>query len=80
MQYRFTDTNKTAATVDMTMGDIAELRDVLTAAHKAELQGVSKWALRRMIKTLAEMQAKAAETMAFDAKMLAETAKLPEDF
>jgi hypothetical protein len=80
MQYRFTDTNKTAATVDMTMGDIAELRDILAVAHKAELQGVSKWTLRRMIKTLAEMQAKAAETMAFDAKMLAETAKLPEDF
>jgi hypothetical protein len=79
MDYRYTDTNKATAMIDMTMGDIAELRDVLIAAHKVELQGVSKWTVRRMIKTLAEVQAKAAETMAFDAKMLAEAAKLPDD-
>jgi hypothetical protein len=79
MDYRYTDTNKTAAMVDMTMSDIAELRDILTATYKAEIQGVSKWTVRRMIKVLAEMQAKAAETMAYDAKMLAEAAKLPDD-
>ena len=43
------------------------------------LEGVSSWALRRVIKSLADAQRQAAETLAYDAKMLAEAAKLPGD-
>jgi hypothetical protein len=80
MDYRYTDTNKTAVMIDMTVGDIEELREVLVTVHKAGIEGVSKWAVGRMIRTLAEAQAKAAQTMEFDAKLLADRAKLPENF
>ena len=80
MEYRFTNTDAAKVTFDLTIGEISELRDMLEAARKVGLEGVSSWALRRVIKSLAEAQGKAAETLTYDAKMLAEAAKLPDDF
>ena len=80
MDYRFTDTDSTKVTVDLTIGDIANLRDILTKALDAKLEGVSRWHLRRMIKALAEAQRKTAETLEYETKALAEKAKLPENF
>jgi hypothetical protein len=79
MEYRYTDTDKANVVFDLSIGDIAELRDIILAARKANLDGVSRWTTRRMIQTLAEAQGKAAEAMAYEAKALAEKAKLPDD-
>ena len=79
MEYRYTDTDKANVVFDLSISDIAELRDIIMAARKANLDGVSGWTTRRMIKALAEAQAKAADAMAYEARMLAEKAKLPDD-
>ena len=80
MEYRFTNTDSTKVSVDLTLGDIADLRDILTKALDAKLEDVSRWTLRRMIRELAEAQRKTAETLEYEAKGLAEKAKLPENF
>jgi hypothetical protein len=80
MDYRYTDTSKANVVFDLSIEDVADLRDVLTAARKGDVADLSKWMLRRMIKALAEAQVKAAEAMAYEAKALAERAKLPDDF
>jgi hypothetical protein len=80
MEYRFINADSTKVTMDVTLGDIADLRDVLTKALDAKLEDVSRWTLRQLIRQLAETQAKAAETMAYEAKGLGEKAKLPEGF
>lgn len=80
MEYRFINADSTKVTMDVTLGDIADLRDVLTKALDAKLEDVSRWTLRQLIRQLAETQAKASETMAYEAKGLAEKAKLPDHF
>jgi hypothetical protein len=80
MDYRFTNMDEAKITFDMKVGDVAELRAILTAAHKVGLEDVSNWRLRRMIKALAEAQGKAAEAIEYEVKALAEASKLPEDF
>jgi hypothetical protein len=79
MEYRFTNTDSAKVSVDLTIGDIADLRDILTKALDAKLEDVSRWTLRRFVRELADAQRQAAETLAYDAKMLAEKAKLPDD-
>jgi hypothetical protein len=56
------------------------MRKTLEAVLKADLADVSKWRTREMIATLANMQAKAADVMVYEAKDLADKAKLAEDF
>jgi hypothetical protein len=80
MEYRFTNTDSTKVTVDLTVGDIADLRDILTKALDAKLEDVSRWQLRRFIRELAEAQRKTAEIFEMDAKALVEKAKLPDSF
>jgi len=80
MEYRFTNTDSTKVSVDLTVGDIADLRDILTKALDAKLEDVSRWQLRRFIRELAEAQRKTAEIFEMDAKGLAEKAKLPDHF
>jgi hypothetical protein len=80
MEYRFTNTESTKVSVDLTVGDIADLREILTKALDAKLEDVSRWQLRRFIRELAEAQRKTAEIFEMDAKALAEKAKLPESF
>jgi hypothetical protein len=80
MEYRFTNTDEAKITFDMKVGDFAELRAILTAAHKAGLEDVSNWRLRRMIKALAEAQGKVADALAHEAKALSDAAKLADDF
>lgn len=80
MEYRFINADSTKVTVDLTLGDIADLRDILSKALEAKLEDVSRWTLRQLIRSMAEAQAKAAETMAYEAKGLAEKAKLPDCF
>jgi hypothetical protein len=79
MEYRFTNTDAAKVTFDLTIGEISDLRDMLEAARKVGLEGVSSWALRRVIKALAEAQRQAAETLAYDAKLLAEKALKNDD-
>lgn len=80
MEYRFTNTDSTKITVDLALGDIADLRDILTKALDAKLEDVSRWQMRRLIRELAEAQRKTAETLEYEAKSLAEKAKLPDSF
>lgn len=80
MEYRFTNTDSVKVTVDLTLGDISDLRDILTKALDAKLEDVSRWQLRRMIRELADAQRKTAETLEYEAKSLAEKAKLPDSF
>jgi hypothetical protein len=79
MEYRFTNTDSAKVSVDLTIGDIADLRDILTKALAAKLEDVSRWTLRRFVRELAEAQRKTAETLEYEAKALAEKAKLPDD-
>jgi uncharacterized protein YfeS len=80
MEYRFINADSTKVTMDVTLGDIADLRDILTKALDAKLEDVSRWQLRRLIRELAEAQRKTAETLEYEAKALVEKAKLPDDF
>lgn len=82
MEYKYTDTDKTVVVMALTLAEVAMLREVLEAAHKAELamENVSRWRIRDMVRKLAETQGKAAETLAYEAKALADKAKLADDF
>jgi hypothetical protein len=80
MEYRFTNTDATKVSVDLTLGDIADLRDILNKAIDAKLEDVSRWQLRRFIRELADAQRQAAEILEMEAKGLAEKAKLPDHF
>jgi len=79
MEYRFTHTDATRVALDLTLDEIAELRKTLELVIKAELEGVSRWSVRVMIKALANAQAKAADVMVYEAKELADKAKLSDD-
>jgi len=79
MEYRFTDTNKATATVDLTISDLDELRAILQAVLDAKVEDVSRWRVRGFISKLIDAQGHAAEIMAVDAKALADkVAKLRE--
>lgn len=80
MDYRFTNTDSVKVTVDLTLGDIADLRDILTKALDAKLEDVSRWQLRRMIRELADAQCKTAEMFKLEAQTLADKAKLGDSF
>lgn len=80
MEYRFTNTDSTKVTLDMTVGDIADLRDILTKALDAKLEDVSRWQLRRLIRELADAQCKTAEMFKLEAQTLADKAKLGDEF
>jgi len=79
MEYRFTDTTKTAVTFDLTVSQIEDLRKMLTKLGQAEIEGVSKWSVRQMVRKLADAQRQAGEIMAIDAKALIEAAKLSDE-
>lgn len=78
MEYRYTNTDATRLAMDLTLDEIADLRKTLELALKADLEGVSKWATRGLIKALADAQGKAAEVMVYEASVLADKAKLPD--
>jgi hypothetical protein len=78
MEYRFTDADKATVTVDLTLGDVAELRGILSAVLDGKTEDVSRWSTKAFVRKLAEAQAKAAEIMATEAQALAEKAKLPD--
>ena len=80
MEYRFTNTDSVKVTVDLTLGDIADLRDILTKALDAKLEDVSRWQLRRMIRELADAQGKTAEMFKLEAQTLADKAQLGDGF
>lgn len=79
MDYRYTHTDATRIAMDLSLNEIADLRNVLELALKAELEGVSKWSIRIMIKALANAQSQAADIMVYEAKLLADKAKLSDD-
>ncbi len=80
MEYRFTNTDSVKVTVDLTLGDISDLRDILTKALDAKLEDVSRWQLRRLIRELADAQCKTAEMFKLEAQTLADKAKLGDNF
>lgn len=80
MEYRFTNTDSVKVTVDLTLGDISDLRDILTKALDAKLEDVSRWQLRRLIRELADAQCKTAEMFKLEAQTLADKAKLGDSF
>lgn len=80
MEYRFTNTDSVKVTVDLTLGDISDLRDILTKALDAKLEDVSRWQLRRFIRELADAQCKTAEMFKLEAQTLADKAKLGDNF
>lgn len=80
MEYRFTNTDSVKVTLDMTLGDISDLRDILTKALDAKLEDVSRWQLRRLIRELADAQCKTAEMFKLEAQTLADKAKLSDSF
>ena len=80
MEYRFTDTNKAAVTIDLTLGQIEDMRAVYMAVLAGDVSNVSRWQARAMVRKLAEAQRQAAEIMELDAKALADKAKLDDAF
>lgn len=79
MNYRFTNTESTCIAMDLTLEEMACLRKTLEAVLKADLEGVSKWKIRILVKALAEAQGKAAEVMGYESSVLADAAKLSDD-
>ena len=79
MEYRYTDTGHANTVFDLSLDDVANLRDILTKVLNGDVSDVSRWQVRSMIRKLAEAQAKAADALAYEAKALAERAKLPDD-
>ena len=79
MEYRYTDTGHANTVFDLSLDDVANLRDILTKVLSGDVSDVSRWQVRSMIRKLAEAQAKAADALAYEAKALAERAKLPDD-
>ncbi len=80
MEYRFTDTTKATVTFDLTISQIDDLRGMLTKLGQAEIEGVSKWRVREMVRKLSDAQRQAGEIMTLDAKALIEAAKLSDEF
>jgi hypothetical protein len=78
MEYRFTDTSKTTITFSLDLSQVADLRETLVKAM--DIEGISRWRVRGMIRTLAEAQRQAADIMTLDAKSLADAAKLDDSF
>lgn len=74
MEYRFTDMFKATVTFDLTLGQIDDLRQLLEKVHAAQIEGVSGWRVREMVRKLADAQRMAADLIAIDAKALAERA------
>lgn len=79
MEYRYTNADATRVAMDLTLDEIADLRKTLELALKANLEGISRWTTRGLIKAMAEAQAKAADVMVYEASILADKAKLSED-
>lgn len=80
MEYRFTNTDSVKVTVDLTLGDISDLRNILTKALDAKLEDVSRWQLRSLIRALADAQCQTAEMFKLEAQTLADKAKLGDSF
>jgi hypothetical protein len=78
MEYRYTDTGRANTVFDLSLDDVANLRDVLTKVLSGDVSDISRWQTRSMIRKLAEAQAKAADALAYEAKALAEKAKLSD--
>lgn len=80
MEYKFSDVSTMQISIGMSLSDIDALRKLLVAVQSNEQSGMASWRVRRYIRALAEAQAKAAEVLAYEAKALAETAKLDDTF
>ena len=80
MDYRYTDSNKAAITLDVTIGDVADLRAALEAILAGDVSNVSRWQTRAMVRKLADAQRQAADMLRIEADALAEKAKLGDEF
>lgn len=78
MEYRFTDTNKAAITVDVTLGQIEDLRAIFAAVLAGDVSNVSRWRVREISRKLADAQRQAADMMAIEAKALADKANVDD--
>lgn len=79
MNYRYTHTDATCIAMDLTLTEVADLRNVLELALKSDIEGFSMWTARALIKALANAQSQAADIMVYEAKLLADKAKLSDD-
>ena len=80
MDYRYTDSSKAAITLDVTIGDVADLRAALEAILAGDVSNVSRWQTRAMVRKLADAQRQAADMLRIEADALAERAKLGDEF
>ncbi len=80
MDYRYTDSSKAAITLDVTVGDVADLRAALEAILAGDVSNVSRWQTRAMVRKLADAQRQAADMLRIEADALAERAKLGDSF
>ena len=80
MDYRYTDSSKAAITLDVTIGDVADLRAALEAILAGDVSNVSRWQTRAMVRKLADAQRQAADMLRIEADALAERAKLGDNF
>jgi hypothetical protein len=80
MEYRYTDSSKAAITLDVTVGDVADLRAALEAILAGDVSNVSRWQTRAMVRKLADAQRQAADMLRVEADALAERAKLGDEF
>ena len=80
MEYRYTDSSKAAITLDVTIGDVADLRAALEAILAGDVSNVSRWQTRAMVRKLADAQRQAADMLRIEADALAERAKLGDSF
>lgn len=80
MDYRYTDSSKAAITLDVTIGDVADLRAALEAILAGDVSNVSRWQTRAMVRKLADAQRQAADMLRIEADALAERAKLGDSF
>ena len=79
MKYNFTDVDSVEVSITMQLRDIARLRETLQEVLDGKDVSVGRWWLRDQVKTLAEAQGRAADTMRYECEALAQLAKLPEE-
>ena len=81
MEYKFTEVTAAPVAVSMTISEIGDLRAVLehVLSKEVEIAAVSRWRIRRFITCLNEVQGKAADTLRYEADVLAKAAKRSDD-
>jgi hypothetical protein len=79
MKYNFTDVDTVEVALTVQLRDVSRLRATLQEVLDGKDVSVGRWWLRDQINALAEAQGRAADTLRYEADVLAKAAKLQEE-